>query len=268
MSILTGKHILVIGEETDQLSKLEAALITYGSEIATTTCEQALPEHIQAEHTGLILLNHLHDGVHCSHLLESLREAPETKSIPVVALVQGDRAHIAEVMLLGATDYFLEFEDVHTIVDKIKQALGDTHTIADSSVLDLTTPKDQDQAGTRVFAVEDDPLLQNLLATRFEKSGLTFEMASDGVNLISKIESFKPQIIILDLMLPGVDGFDLLRDIKATSAIAGVPVVIFSNKDSQDDRKRATELGAKGFYVKAMTDLSELLEIISSNKQS
>jgi DNA-binding response OmpR family regulator len=67
-------------------------------------------------------------------------------------------------------------------------------------------------------------------------------------------------------MLPGEDGFDLLKKIKSNPATAAVPVLIFSNKDSQEDRKLAAELGATGFYVKAMTDLSELLDIINRNK--
>jgi DNA-binding response OmpR family regulator len=266
MSILTGKHVLVVGAETSQITKIEAALITYGADIKTTTCAKVDPATIQAEHTGLILLNHLHDGVHCKNMLSLVREHVQTKGIPVFVLVQNDQAHIGEVLLLGAADYFVESEDVHMVIDKIKTALGDSQIAEHHSVIDLSTTATNSQAGTRVFAVEDDRLLQNLLATRFEKSGLVFEMASNGIDLEQKVAAFKPQILIMDLMLPGEDGFALLRKIKSNPETAAVPVLIFSNKDSQEDRKLAAELGATGFYVKAMTDLSELLDIINRNK--
>lgn len=257
---------MVIGDETDQITKIEAALITYGSDIATATCQTANPDEISATETGLILLNHMHDGKHCSDKLQDLRQNPKTKDIPVLALVPNEQSHIGEVLLLGASDYFIPGEDVHTVVEKIKSALGDSQLAEHHSVIDISPGQARSQDGTRVFAVEDDSLLRNLLATRFEKSGLVYEMASSGEQLVEKLAAFKPQILILDLMLPGENGFDLLKKIKSDPNTAQVPVLIFSNKDSQADRKLAAELGAAGFYVKAMTDLSELLDIINRHK--
>ena len=265
MSILTGKHILVIGEETPQLSKVEAALITYGADIATASCEAADPEQISHDHTGFIILNHLHEGRHCSDKLTVIRNTTATKAIPVLALVENKQADIAEVLLLGASDYFTPSEDVHNVVDKIKQVLGDTDDTNTQSVLDISISEPEQHDGTKVFVVEDDPLLQNLLATKFQKSGLKYQMASDGTDLVDKLAAFKPDVAILDLMLPGEDGFMLLAKIKHDKRTESLPTIIFSNKDSQEDRKKANELGANGFYVKAMTDLSELLDLIKKH---
>jgi DNA-binding response OmpR family regulator len=266
MSILTGKHVLVIGKETDQITKIEAALITYGADIKATTCELFDVTAIDPDHTGLILINHMHEGLHCINVLKQIRENEATKVIPILALVPNDQAHIAEVLLLGASDYFLENEDIHSVVDKIKNSLGDFNYDEHSSAIDLSTNDAKLPKGTKVFAIEDDPLLHNLLATRFEKSGLEFEIAFNGEGLIEKLKSFKPEILILDLMLPGENGFDILKKVKSNPQTASIPVIIFSNKDSQDDKNLAAELGASGFYVKAMTDLSELLTIINTHK--
>jgi DNA-binding response OmpR family regulator len=146
------------------------------------------------------------------------------------------------------------------------QSLGDASVANSQIVIDISTPAAVDQTGTRVFVVEDDSLLQNLLATRFEKSGLAYKIVTSGVDLVEKVTAFKPQIVILDLMLHGEDGFDLLKKLKFNPVTAAVPVLIFSNRDSQADRALATELGAIGFYIKAMTDLSELLDIINTHK--
>jgi DNA-binding response OmpR family regulator len=260
MSIITNKHILVVGEETTQISKIEAALITYGAIITCSTCEQTDVDKIKADDIDLILLNHLHDGVHCRNMLDVLRGTSSLKSIPVFALVEDDQKHIGDTLMLGAADYIVPGEDVHQVVDKMKVMFGDTTNIGSEPAIDLTlSPISTKGAGIRVFVVEDDSLLGNLLAIKFEKSDVPFEISVDGIDLVAKLKAFKPQIVILDLMLPGKDGFELMQEIRSDPETATLPIIIFSNRDSSDDRKRAEELGAKGFYVKAMTDLSELM---------
>lgn len=264
MSILTDKHILVVGDQTNQISMIEAALITYGATITSATCEDTNANKIEADHIDLILLNHLHNGTHCRDMLESLRQSNMLKTIPVFALVANDQGHIGDALMLGAADYIVPGEDVHQVIEKIKVMLGDnTLHEAGAAAIDLTpTNVSADGEGIRVYAVEDDTLLRNLLAIKFEKSNVPFEISADGEDLVNKVKAFHPQVVILDLMLPGKDGFELLEELRADQQTAQIPVIIFSNKDSVSDRKRADELGAKGFYVKAMTDLSDLMNTI------
>jgi len=263
MSVLTGKHILVIGDETEQISKVEAALITYGADITSATCENADPNSIATQGADLILINHLHEGVHCRHLLEKL-QGDHIDNVPVFALVQPDDAHINEAFILGASDYITPNEDVHNVVEKMKLMLGGSSISPQKASIDITPTATNNTEGIRVFAVEDDPLLRNLLAVKFEKSGLPFQVAEDATGVVDKVLAFQPQIVILDLMLPGASGFDVLQDLKK-SAAKDIPVVVFSNKDTQVDRARAEELGAEAFYVKAMTDLSQLIGVIEKH---
>jgi len=269
MSILTEKHVLVIGEETNEISKIEAALITYGATITSSTCQETDAAKIETEHIDLILLNHLHEGTHCRGMLSSLRKSNLVKTIPVFALVVNDQQHIGDALMLGAADYVVPGEDVHDVIEKIKVMLGDGAPLGSSAAsLDLTpTNVSADGEGARVFAVEDDPLLRNLLAIKFEKSHVPFEISGDGLDLNAKLKTFRPQIVILDLMLPGKSGFELLEEMRGDADTANIPVIIFSNKDSAEDRKRASELGAKGFYVKALTDLSDLMKTIEKHAQ-
>ncbi len=260
MSILEGKHVLVIGEETEQISKVEAALITYGATITTSACETTTVDSIVSQCVDLVLINHMHDGVHCRHLLEKLTN-DGLLNIPVFALVQNDQVHIKEAFVLGASDFITPYEDVHTVVEKMRSLLGGAGDQTKNSAIDITPKSVDTKSGTRVFAIEDDPLLRNLLSVRFEKAGLPFAIAEDGIDIIDKLKEFQPQIIILDLKLPKKDGFEVLQEIK-NSSVKDVPVVIFSNNDSPSDREQAKNLGAVAFFVKALTDLSEMVQVI------
>lgn len=264
MSILTDKHILVVGEETNQISKVEAALITYGATITSATCENTNTDKILAQDVDMILLNHLHDGSHCRTMLQDIQQSRIDENIPVFVLVQNDQMHINDALMLGAADYITPEEDPHEIVEKMKTIFGEGSHVSDAAAIDITPMQPVGGDGIRVFAIEDDPLLRNLLAVRFEKSNLPFELAENGENVIEKIAAFHPQIVILDLMLPGKDGFTILKEMKS-SELAKIPVVVFSNRDDQSDRDEAKRLGAAAFYIKAMTDLSELISVIEEH---
>jgi len=268
MSILTEKHVLVVGEETNQISKIEAALITYGATITTATCEETTANKIESEHIDLILLNHLHDGAHCRGMLDDIQKTSQLKTIPVFVLVEDDQQHIGDAMMLGAADYIVPGEDVHEVIGKMKMVFGEGANLGGSAAIDLTpTDVSGSGEGIRVLAVEDDPLLRNLLAIKFERSHVPFEISADGADIVNKIKSFMPQIVILDLMLPGKSGFELLTEIRADVTTKDIPVIIFSNRDSADDRKQAESLGVKGFYIKALTDLSDLMDTIEKHAQ-
>lgn len=75
-------------------------------------------------------------------------------------------------------------------------------------------------------------------------------------------ERLHPDIVLLDLILPKMSGFDFLRDIKAMPHLKDIPVVVLSNLDDQTDKERALELGAADYFVKANTDLSMLTKKI------
>ena len=115
----------------------------------------------------------------------------------------------------------------------------------------------------RVFGVEDDSLLRMLLSTKFEMSSVAFDFSEDGVGVTERIREFKPTVILLDIMIGGVNGLDLLQEIKRTTDLRHIPVVMFSNQDSYEERARATTLGASEYLVKATTDLSDLIKLLT-----
>lgn len=111
----------------------------------------------------------------------------------------------------------------------------------------------------KIFIIEDDIFLQGLEATKLKKSGFDVEVAANGEE-VSKILEKKSKIdlVLLDLMLPGMDGFDVLKMIKKEEYLATTPVIIFSNLSEEKDIEKAKSLGAQDFMIKSNFNLDEL----------
>ena len=261
MSVFVGKNILVVGDETSQVHEVERQLELRGAHIIRTICGSA-SSSFEGMNIDIILLNHLHDGSACTNLLSSLAKDKLNRGKLIFALVNSDEKSFEEALNLGATDYFTETEPVVSIIKKISLALGEPD-VSGRSVIEINEKKIKNtRTGTRVYAVEDDPLLGNLLKMRLEQANFDLYIDETGQDAINKIREFKPDVILLDLSLPKHSGFDILEQIRQEPDIKDMPVIVFSNRDTDDDKDRADKLGAKAFFVKVMTDFGDLITAI------
>lgn len=111
-----------------------------------------------------------------------------------------------------------------------------------------------------VLIVEDDTMISDLLSKKLTMCGYTVYHTSEGDKAVSLAQQYLPNVIILDLMLPGMDGEEILKAIKATDEIKHIPVIIFTNKSEAGGKERLLKLGAARYYIKAETDLSDVVE--------
>lgn len=118
-----------------------------------------------------------------------------------------------------------------------------------------------------ILLVEDDLFLQGILAMKLEKAGFVVERAIDGKEAFSILEKKRVDCILLDLLLPGMEGHEVLRHIKDTSQWKSIPVIIASNLDNSSERKRALELGAVDYLVKAEHTPDEIIKRVSEELQ-
>ena len=110
-----------------------------------------------------------------------------------------------------------------------------------------------------ILIVEDDEFLRSLTAKRLEKENYHIEVAVDGENAISVIETIHPDLILLDLLLPGKDGFEVLKKIRGTETTKAIPVIIFSNLGQKEDIEKAKALGVNDFLIKANFTLDDVV---------
>lgn len=137
---------------------------------------------------------------------------------------------------------------------------------------DQTAAADQHLAGKTVLIVEDDPFLHNLVADYLEQlrsKGARVEVAFNGQEALDKIGEVKPDLMVLDVVLPGMNGFEVLEKVRAQDAYKTLPVIVLSNLSQPQDQKRAEELGVQEYLVKAnfmLSDLSEKITTLLSGK--
>ena len=113
-----------------------------------------------------------------------------------------------------------------------------------------------------ILIIEDDPLLSGLLAQEMESKKFRFRSALTGEEGLDIAKKEKPDIVLLDILLPGIDGFEVLKRIKEDPETKHAMVVILSNLGQQNDIMRGTQLGAEKYIVKVTLSLSEVIQTV------
>lgn len=116
----------------------------------------------------------------------------------------------------------------------------------------------------KILIVEDEKALAVVLGEKLEKLEHDVKIAEDGERAITLARSFKPEMILLDLILPKKDGFAVLKELKADHELSEVPVIVLSNLGEDDNIKRALSLGAKDYFVKSQHPINEIVEKIEA----
>jgi len=109
-----------------------------------------------------------------------------------------------------------------------------------------------------ILIVEDDEVLLRALYLLFHEGDFTIASATDGDTALKMTLRLKPDLVLLDLLLPKMNGFDYLKNIKANPDFKNLPVIVLSNLGDQEDIDKAKGLGAMEFFIKASTDLAVL----------
>ncbi len=118
----------------------------------------------------------------------------------------------------------------------------------------------------RILIVEDEAALVDMLKLRLEASGYATLTAYDGIEALAKAKKEKPDLIILDLMLPKIDGYKVCRMLKFDEKYKNIPIIIFTARAQESDKKIGKDVGADAYITKPfepqtlLTKIKELLE--------
>ncbi|PLX27373.1 response regulator [Candidatus Parcubacteria bacterium] len=112
----------------------------------------------------------------------------------------------------------------------------------------------------KIALIEDDPYLSSMYATKFELEGYEVVTASDGEKGLALIQSKIPNLILLDVMMPKMNGFDVLERIKKDDKTKDIPVILLTNLNQSDEVERGMRMGAVDYLIKAHFLPSEVVE--------
>lgn len=113
-----------------------------------------------------------------------------------------------------------------------------------------------------VLIVEDDVFFQKFYSTKLAEVGFKTDVASDGEQGIIKAKEFKPDLIILDIIMPNKDGFGFLEDVARDENLKKIPILVFSTLGQEQDVQKALKLGADGYVNKTFFDFDKLKQKI------
>ncbi|MBV9069544.1 MAG: response regulator [Acidobacteria bacterium] len=157
-------------------------------------------------------------GIDGWEVLKTLKSDADTRDIPVVIISRVDERDLG--VALGADDYFVKPVDRDRLLSRVRQ---------------LTT---SDQSKTRLLLIDDDTSLHELLDEELTRLGYTIESAFNGETGFAAAKENAPDVIILDLMMPGMSGFEVAGLLKDNPSTARIPILVLTSKEiSADDRK-------------------------------
>ena len=118
--------------------------------------------------------------------------------------------------------------------------------------------------GKKILLVEDDKFLRDLITQKLLKDGFDVSQAVDGEQGVKKTKEEKPDLVLLDLILPGIDGFKVLTQMRSDQSLPPIPVIILSNLGQKEDIEKGMKLGATDYLIKAHFTPGEIIDKIKS----
>jgi len=115
----------------------------------------------------------------------------------------------------------------------------------------------------KIMVVDDEPYIARVIKFKLEQEGYTVISANDGQSGLQKIKEEKPDMVLLDVMMPGLSGYEVCQKIKEDAELAGIPVVILTAKGQERDREQGLTMGASDYITKPFSP-NRLLELVKN----
>lgn len=111
----------------------------------------------------------------------------------------------------------------------------------------------------KILLVEDDRFFRKFYVQKLREKGFEIDEADDGQQGLEKMRSFKPDLVVLDIIMPNKDGFELLKEVQVDPILQKIPILVFSTLGQESDVAKAKKMGALDFVNKSLFDFNDLL---------
>ena len=239
-------RVLVIEDDRAAAQLIQTQLISAGYEVLVCQEPQNALELAAQFQPGAITLDIVMKPKNGWEVLSQLRRDPRTSHIPLIVVSMVDQPGMGT--LLGADEYLVKPVDKTTLLAALQRRAGIR-----------PSPK-----RTRsILVVEDDVASREFIVEMLTAQGYTVATASDGAQARAQVAANKPELVILDLVLPGASGFELLGEWRASPRTADLPVFILTNKDLTPEEQRFLRANAESLLLKQQPWQEALIKQLS-----
>lgn len=262
-----GNKILIIEDEDTLASVLSSKFKLEGfATLVSVNGEDGLNK-IETWRPDLIFLDIVMPKMNGYEVLENLQK--KNNKIPVIVISNsGQDVELEKIKKLGAIDYIIKTQiNPGEVVKKTKNILNGSVAVNNEKEKKINQEKEEDvSGGAKVLLVEDDSFLRDICYKKLKKEGFNVAVAANGEEAVKKVSEFRPAIVLLDIILPAMDGFEVLKEIRSHKErmIKNVPVIMLTNLGQEEDNKKALTLGANDYLIKAHFTTAEVVEKIKS----
>ncbi len=240
-SATAKKHVLVIDDDADAVYLLQESLNPQEFEISGTRNGHEGLQLAREQQPQAILLDIIMPGADGWQVLHDLKEDPATADIPVILLTIVDKKALG--FRLGAADYLLKPLDPVAVREALNKVIlhGDLRQ-------------------KHVLVVDDDPNVADMLRQFLPEAEFKLDSALDGIAGLEAIAASRPDILLLDIIMPRLDGFGVIESLRANPQTRDLPIIVISAKDLTDDETQrlketvALVMKKQGFQGETLVD--------------
>lgn len=241
------KRILVVDDDVAIARLIKINLENKGYEVVSVNSGKAALEEAKQFNPDIITLDILMPDMDGFQVMDRLKRNEETSSVPVIIISIIEGAYKKTGFRLGAADYITKPIDFERLLHSIERF---TRNIL----------KD-DEKKVKILIAEDDLDTAKLIQAFVETKGFSTVIASNGLEALEKVEQDIPDLILLDLKMPKMDGFEVINRLKKDSETAKIPVIVITSYDVPGTREKCYLLGVNEFLTKPISEEKLIEEI-------
>jgi len=253
--------ILIIEDEKVLSDVLQSKITKEGFDVIAAGDGEDGYNKIKSEKPDLILLDIVMPKMNGYEVMEKMKE--DKNNTPVIVISNsGQPVEIEKLKQLGVVDYLIKTKfDPSEVIEKMKKYLsGKKNMIKVEPEIKPIEVEGGAKGGKKVLLVEDDSFLREICSKKLAKEGFSVFEAVDGEQAVKNLEKIEPDIILLDVILPAIDGFEVLSQIRSSKneKVKKTPVIMLSNLGQDDDIEKALKMGATDYMIKAHFTTEEI----------
>jgi CheY-like chemotaxis protein len=232
------KHKILVVDDEDDISRLiKLSLQKKGYEVITLNDSREAVKKAKSEKPKIITLDIMMPEMDGFQVLQALKEEPETRDIPVILISVVGATYKDKGLRLGAIGLIskpINFNKLYEVIEEVKKEFA-TDAISSKK---------------KIIVVDDEVETVDLIKRTLEARGLEISTAYNGVEALNLIKKAKPDLIILDLYMPEMDGFTVIQKLKGDKDTSDLPIIILTAHDTKSYREKCLFLGAKEYLTK------------------